>query len=475
MLNRADVRVLLATVITLAACAPTLPIIKTDVMKLPAEFPAVDGGSPEDGPAAAPWKSFVRDQRLTGLIDQALKDNQELKIVEQEINLSYNEVMARRGEYLPKVNVAAGGGLEQTERFSTEDANGRTISARAGLTTSWEVDVWGRLRKGAKSAHLRYLASIEARKVVVTNLVAEVSRAYFELLGYDNQLQIIESYIAVLSKIRDMAQMQKDAARATSLAVKRFEAEVLKNEAKRYELRQHITITQNRLNQLLGRFPQEIDRDRNVLTSFTYAKVHTSVPVKMLDNRPDIAKVALELEASKLDVSAARARFYPSLSIEGGVGYEQFNSKHFVGTPTSLFYDLMAGVTAPLLNRRAIKAEYFSANNKQIQAVYDYEKTLIQAYTDVANQLSVLKNLDTMYSLKSKQVRVLLDSIEISNMMFRAARMDYVENLVTQRDALEAETELIEIKERQLAASVELYKALGGGWRTGGAPVAVKR
>ena len=130
-----------------------------------------------------------------------------------------------------------------------------------------------------------------------------------------------------------------------------------------------------------------------------------------------------------------------------------------------MFYDLAAGLTAPLLNRRAIKADYFSANNKQIQAIYDFEKVMVTAYADVANQLTILKNLDTMYDLKIRQVKALTDSIEISNILFRAARVDYVEALITQRDALEAETELIEIKKRQLAASVDLYKALGGGWR----------
>ena len=465
----------LALTLWCAACAPTLPIVKTDVLPLPHHFPAEDGATTGESVASAPWSHFVRDPGLTELIDRALKDNQELKIVEQEIDISYNEVMARRGEYLPKVNLGASAGIEQTERFSTEDANGVTTTSRAGLTTSWEVDVWGRLRKAAKSAHFRYLASVEARKVLVTNLVAEVSRSYFELLALDNQLAIVESYVHVLTEIRGMVEAQREAARATSLAVKRFDAEVLKNEARRYELRQQITVAQNRLNQLLGRFPQDVARDRLVLTKLAFGHVQTSVPTKLLDNRPDVAKAKFELEAAKLDVSSARKRFYPALSIEGGVGYEHFNSKHFAKPPTALFYDLAAGLTAPLLNRRAIKADYLTANNKQVQAIYDFEKTLITAYGDVANQLSILKNLDVMYGLKTKQVRALNDAIQISNILFRAARVDYVEALITQRDALEAETELIEIKKRQLSASIDLYKALGGGWRDAGAKVELKR
>jgi outer membrane protein TolC len=117
------------------------------------------------------------------------------------------------------------------------------------------------------------------------------------------------------------------------------------------------------------------------------------------------------------------------------------------------------------LNRQSIKAAYFSANNRQIEAVYRYEQTLVRAYAEVANQLNNIKNLNQICDLKSKQVSVLKDSITISNTLFQAARVDYVEALFTQRDTLEAQLELIELKKRQLSAYVNLYKALGGGWK----------
>lgn len=471
-LNR-PARVTLALGLTLTACAPTLPITKTDPLPMPHEFPLSESKDADASTAALPWAAFAHDPHLVSLIETALKGNQELHIVEQEINIANNEVMARRSEYLPKLDARVGGGVEQTERFSTDDANGRTIVGKAGLGASWEVDIWGRLRKAKKAAYLRYLGSVEGRRFAVTNLVSEVAQTYFELLSFDNQLAIVENYVAVLTKIREMVTLQRDAARATTLAVKRFEAEVLKNEARRADLSRQVTVTENRLNQLLGRYPQPIERDRATFERLSFVKLQTSVATKLLDNRPDLKKAKFELEAAKLNVDSARARFYPSLSIEGGVGYEHFKSSHFDKPPTSLFYDAMAGLTAPLLNRLAIKADYFTANNKQIQAVYEYEQTLIKAYTEVANQLTSLKNLDQMYGLKTKQVKALTDAIEISNILFRAARVDYVEALFTQRDALETETELMEIRQRQLTATVNLYRALGGGWREG--EVAAKR
>jgi outer membrane protein TolC len=231
-------------------------------------------------------------------------------------------------------------------------------------------------------------------------------------------------------------------------------------------LQQQIIVTENMLNRLLGRFPQPIIRDKAMLVAPFAQNTKISVPAKLLDNRPDVKQAALKLKAAKLDVKSARARFYPALSIDAGVGYESFRTKHFFNTPESLFYNAAANLTAPILNRMAIKADYFSANNKQIQSIYHYELAIIDAYAEVANQLATIDNLKTINELKSKQVDALTESVDISNMLFRAARIDYLESLLTQRDSLKAQIELVEVQKQQLIAYVNLYKALGGGWRT---------
>jgi outer membrane protein TolC len=158
----------------------------------------------------------------------------------------------------------------------------------------------------------------------------------------------------------------------------------------------------------------------------------------------------------------AKARFYPSLSIDSAVGFEGFNSSHLYKSPTSLFYNLGANITAPLLNRKAIKADYFASNNRQIQAVYEYEQTILDAYSEVINLLSRIDNLNQAYTMKQEQVAALKSSAEISNILFNAARVDYVEALITQRDSLEAQVEMIEVKKEQLTSYVNLYRSLGG-------------
>jgi outer membrane protein, multidrug efflux system len=284
-------------------------------------------------------------------------------------------------------------------------------------------------------------------------------------MAFDKQLDIVKNYIELQKQALELVKLQKQAARVTSLAVSRFEAEYLKNRSRQYEIIQSIVQSENRLNYLVGRLPQHINRDSQSFINLMPINVNAGMPSQILQNRPDIKQAERKLLASKLDVKVARARFYPSLSIEAGAGYESFNSKHLFDSPDSVFYNIAGNITAPLLNRKAIKADYFTANAKQIQAVYNYEKTVLYAYSEIVNQLSMIDNMQKTYHLKSKQVAALNNAVEVSNILFKAARADYVEVLMTRRDALEAQIDLVEIKKQQLTSFVNLYKSLGGGWQ----------
>ena len=188
--------------------------------------------------------------------------------------------------------------------------------------------------------------------------------------------------------------------------------------------------------------------------------ITAGLPSQLLGNRPDILQAEMNLKAAKFDVKVAKARFYPSLSINAGLGLQAFNASYFVKAPQSLLYSVAGDLIAPLINRNAIRAAYSSANAKQIQAVYEYEKTILNAYIEVANQLANINNLGKSYELKAQQVQALSESIAISNNLFRSARADYMEVLLTQRDALESKFELIETKKQQMNATVNIYSCL---------------
>ncbi|WP_298717417.1 TolC family protein [Chitinophaga sp.] len=440
---------------------------------VPAAFSGASGAST----APVAWKGFFGDADLASLIDTALQRNQELNIVLQEIEISRNEVRARKGEYLPSVGLRAGAGVEKVGRYTSQGANDANTEIKegkempeplgdflVGAFASWEVDIWHKLRNAKNSAAARYLATVEGRNFVVTNLIAEIAASYYELLALDRQLEIVDQNIAIQTNALDVVKLQKEATRVTELAVRKFEAEVLRTQSLRFDILQRITETENKINFLAGRYPQPIRRNDQAFGSAA-AKVSAGIPADLLANRPDIRQAELNLAAAKLDVKSARAQFYPSLGITAGVGYRAFNPSYLVKTPESLLYSLAGDLVAPLVNRNAIKAAYYNANAKQIQSVYEYERTILNAYVEVVNQLSKIGNLDKRSALQVRQVDALTQSIDISNSLFASARADYMEVLLTQRDALESKFELIETQLQQMQALVGVYRALGGGWK----------
>jgi len=425
------------------------------------------------------WKTFFEDENLVTLIDSALVNNKEVNMLLQKVLMAKNEVQVRKGEYLPSVNFAAGAELEKVGRYTRNGAVEENLNIEedkefpeplgnlsVGLNVSWELDVWKKLRNAKKVAVMEYLATVEGKNLLVTNLVAEIANSYYELLALDNELENLEKNINIQKDVLEIIKYLKEAGRVSSLAIKRFEAEVKKNQSELYVVRQKIVETENNINFLVGRMPQKVTRTATDFINTSPSVIETGVPSQLLENRPDIRKAELELAASKLNIKVARANFYPSFGINGRLGYESFNAKNLLKTPSSLLYSLAADAVAPLLNRNAIKATYKNANAQQTAAVYEYEQTLLKAYQEVTNQLSNIENLHESYELKKQQVASLTESISIVNQLFQSARADYMEVLLTQRDALEAKNELIHTKKEQFIAMINLYKALGGGWKS---------
>lgn len=418
------------------------------------------------------WDTYFSDPDLKALIETALANNQELNMRMQEIIIARAEVAARRGEYIPKVDARVGAGIEKVGRHTSQGASDEDHGVpvhlpdfRYGFIASWEADIWGRLRKARKAAKYRYLASIEAKNFVVTQLVAEIADSYYDLVTLDKQVEIVERNIELQQGALEVVMAMKAAGRGTQLHVQRFHAEVLKNQGLRYDLEQQRIRVENRINFLVGRFPQPVQRNARAFDDTTPVVIHAGVPSELLHNRPDVRQAQLRLEAAKLDTKAAKARFYPALSIEAGVGYETFNPRHIVATPDSLAYNVAGNLIAPLLNRAAIAADYRAANAMQVQAVYDFERALLRGYTDVANQIATLDYLTQRYERLSDQVQSLKEAIDVSNILYRTGEADYMEVLMTRRDSLEAEMELVETRKRQMQALVGIYQALGGGWR----------
>ncbi len=389
----------------------------------------------------------------------------------QEIIVAKNEAAGLKGENLPRLDASAGAGIEKVGNHTTQgvsdEAHGvptRLPDFRFGLIASWEIDAWGKLRSAAKAAGMRYAATVEGKNFIITEIVAELADTYYELVALDLQMEVVERNIELQERALEVVKLEKEAGRATELAVRKFQAEVLKNQGQRYVLEQMRVEAENRINVLVGRYPQPVERDPRMFEVELPDSVQAGLPSELLENRPDVRRAELMLEAAKLDVKVAKARFYPSLSIEADVGYGAFNARHLLDTPESMVYNLAGNLTAPLLNRAAIKADYRMANAMQIQAVLQFERTVLVAYTEVVNQLSLVLNESRRFERLEDQVKALEDATEVSTVLYRSARADYMEVLMTRRDAFEAQMELIEVRKSRLQAMVRIYQALGGGW-----------
>lgn len=460
---------------SVVACKSTESIMVKENRSVPENYPSAATNDSTNS-ADINWKNFFSDPFLIALIDSALTHNQELNITLQSIELEKNEAKARKGEYLPFAGVRAGAGVEKVGRYTRDGAveeqleiDGKKFPEPFSDFTvsaffSWELDIWGKLRNAKKAATAKYLASVEGKNFMITQLVSEIASSYYELLSYDNQLETIKRNIEIQENALIIAKQQKEAARGSQLAVNRFEAQLLNTINKQFEIQQKIVETENYINFLVGRFPQPVLRNSATFDVATIDSIYLGAPSQLLQNRADVRKAEQELYASKFNVRSARAAFYPSIGLNANVGFQAFNPAVWFN-PYSLIYNVFGDIMAPLLNRNAIQANFNSSKARQIQAVYEYQQTILKAYIEVINQQASIANYTQSYETKFKEVELLNNSIIISTNLFSSARADYMEVLLTQREAIDSKMELIEIKLKQLNSKIFMYKALGGGWK----------
>jgi multidrug efflux system outer membrane protein len=421
---------------------------------------------------------FFNDPTLTDLMRQGVTGNQQLRILGQDIQAANFEIMRRRGAYLPFFTLGAGARLDKYSYNTlpgSDNLQNKPISAPAfpkplpdfmvAGNISWQIDIWRQLRNARDAAGLRFLSTIDGRTYAVTRLVADIAENYYTLMALDARLENLNNIIALQEQSLQTAIARKEFARDTELGVQRFMAEVRKNQSERYIITQQIIETENSINFLLGRFPQRIDRQSAQFFDLTLSPIYVGVPPQLLLNRPDIRQRERELEAAGLDVRVARANFFPKLVMSAGVGYEAFNTKYLFLTPESLIYNTAGNLVAPLVNFTAIRADYLTANARQLQALYEYQRTVINAFTEVVNRIAKVQNYTSSIDIKRQQLASLESAVSVATNLFQAARpgVDYMDVLFAQRDLVDARMVFIDTKREQLTAIVNAYQALGGG------------
>ena len=428
-----------------------------------------------------PWRQFFRDSALVGLLDTALGQNLDLRLAVQRVETYQAQYLARRGALFPSVSATGTAGVDHFGKYtltgignfdtnfsSNIDRNqqvplGLTPDLFAGLRSSWEIDIWGKLRSRRRAAYLRVLASEQGRNLVVTNVVADVARAYYELQTLDSQLAALERNAKLQEEGLRLIRIQKQAGRVTELAVQQFAAQALRTESLAYETRQRITETETSLNQLLGRYPQAIHRTRLRPVQALPAAVGAGVPATALLHRPDVRQAELELRATHADVDAARAAFLPSLTLTPYVGFSSFSPRTFLNSG-SLVYGALGGLAGPIINRAQVRADYRLAVAGSYQGYYRYQQALQAGFREVVVGLRGLENYRAAADLRAREVAQLQSAVATANELFIAGYASYLEVITAQRSVLEAELSLADARQAQLLQSVNLYRALGGGW-----------
>lgn len=462
--------------VNLDGCASLDTNLSIPEKEIPASFQNQENTAPSI--AGIDWRQYFTDPLLVKLIDDAVANNIDLQMALQRIEVSRSSVKLANGALLPKVDLNIGGGVQKFGLYtmdgagnaSTEITPGQIVPENltdmfVGLQASWEVDVWGKLRNQRKAALSGYLSSIEGTNFVISNLVADVAIHYSELLALDNELDIIRQTVQKQQEALEVVKLQKEAGRANELAVQQFKAQLLNSQVLEKQTLQRITETENKLNFLLGRYPQPIERKKEVLFEAVPRKIASGVPSQLLANRPDVREAEHQIEATQFDLKAARAAFFPNFNIRATLGFQAFNPEFLFQSPASLAYSLFGTLVAPLINMNALKAQFNTAKANQLTAMYNYQKTILNGYVEVANELSNIKNLEQIHSQKKQQSEALKQSVETSDELYKSARATYLEVLIAQQNALQANLELIDVAKQQQISTVKIYKALGGGWK----------
>ncbi len=474
--GRSGAAVLLALVLLGGCTTVAPPVVTPRATAVPAAFtPVANMANAADTASVAQlsWRQFFADSALVALIDTALRANPDQLIALQRVEQARAGLLVAQGALRPMVSADATGGFDRFADYAalgqTSTNDGRELPNGVpnfflGLRSSWEIDLWGKLRQRRQAAFARVLASEQGRRLVQTSLVAQVASLYYELLTYDNQLTVLGKNRTLQERAVEIVKLQKLGGRATELAVQQFIAQLLRTRSLEVEAQQRIVATENTLNRLLGRYPQTIRRGRVLTVQTVPAAVSAGLPSAMLLRRPDVQQAELELVATRADVAAARAAFLPSLTLAPYLGVNAYTPALLLQPAGALTLGLLGGLSAPILNRSVFRAAYRRAAAEQQAAYWNYQKAIQTGFEEVTTDLRGLENYRLAADLRQQEVAALTRAVSVSNTLYSASYASYLEVVTAQRNVLDAELNLTDARRQQFLLLIDLYRALGGGW-----------
>lgn len=470
--------ILSSTILLIGCKAQALVIEPEEQIVLPSTYEGAISDTLTS--ASISWKEFFPDTILQNYISIALSNNQSFQQIVERVTQSSAILKQTKGALLPEINLEINAGLRKYGDYTMDGVGNSETNVPSlakdkhipdpyrdfglGIGFSWEADIWGKLSNKKKSAFAQWMSSLEAVKLAQTVLVSEVSTLYFELIALDKQVEVLQKAINNNENFINLTTVLKEEGDATQLSVDRFTSRKLLLKEKVYNAQQQTKRIELSLSTLLGMLPFEIDRSSFAQISTIEFPLLYGVPTQLLQLRPDVKSSEYELYASKADVNAARAAFYPSLVLNGTGGFNSFNISKLFLSPASLVYDLAAGITAPIFNRNKIKSLWEISKSNQRMALSKYHETALKAYSEVAGLLSDHEYIKKRIEVKKEELAINERSIKNANTLFRLYFIDYLDVLSAEEQYLTCELELANLITQNSITQTNLYRAIGGGY-----------
>lgn len=446
--------------------------VSKDVAKPADAIPAAFRGQGTDTVSVANLglKEFISAPGIQKLIDTALLKNYDLQLAVKNIQASELLFKQSRLGNLPALNLQI---TANSSRPSDNSLNGLSASQflktshiedyNANLGLSWEADIWGKIRSQKQAALASYLQTAEVKKAVQTRIVANVAQGYYQLLMMDAQLAVAKKNLLLNDSTLRIIRMQFDAGQVTSLAIQQAEAQQLVAAQLVPQLEQNIAVQENALRLLTGQLPGPVERLASLEDTQVPSGLSAGLPSQMVSKRPDVRAAELSLSIANARVGITRASLYPSLSITASGGLNSFKASNWFNVPASLFGVVGGGITQPIFQRKQLKTQYELAKIDREKVVIQFRQSVLTAVGEVSDELVKIEKLKSQYDISSKRVNTLQQALKNANLLFKNGMATYLEVITAQSNSLQSELELAAIKTAQLSASVELYRALGGG------------
>ncbi|WP_282165697.1 efflux transporter outer membrane subunit [Cellulophaga baltica] len=411
------------------------------------------------------WKTMFTDPYLSEYIEEGLENNMDVRIALQQMIAAQAYAKQGKAGYFPTLSVGAN---YTRQEFSENSQFGSLFTG--GLDTydvtadlSWEADIWGKIRSNRRASQADYLQNVAGHQAVKTQLISSIANTYYNLLALDAQLEVTKETIATRESGVATIKALKDAGQVTQVAVDQNVAQYNSARALQVDIEAAIFKAENTLSILLGKTPQKFERS-SLDTQSMDQEMKLGVPTTLLRNRPDVMAAEYALIKDFELTNVANSSFYPSLTLTASGGLQSLELDKLFNA-NSLFATIVGGLTQPLLNQRKLKTQKEVALANQESSLLNFKKTLLVAGSEVSNALYTYEAETKKFEFRKNEVEALRTAEANSEELLKNGYANYLDLLTARQSALSAELNIIDSKLQQLIAIVDLYEALGGGWK----------